>query len=279
MDKTKKDFKTLWGEIAPIIIDKIKQSFPDDKELLNNLLGMFELISKVRLTEDAPAQKLGFDFLIEAERDIATCNALYSKKLYPHAVYHFQQAVEKAAKGYLLGFNLLSVQELRTHDTPELFLDALFEKTGIESWSKQLGDKTLETKITNARQVMSRPDKRQEIARTTYDNITAQLSLIPTYVNKAKALSESLIEQVSPIVGVEFPPPPIFQAISATVVLFTLAAISFPHVEYTRYPDKEITPSDYKASLGIVRAIPRMIKCLKPEIQRLKATMAANKFE
>ena len=134
MDKTKKDFKTLWGQIAPIIINKIKQSFPDEKELLNNLLSMFELISKVRLTEDLAVHKLGFDFLAEAERDIASCNALYSKKLYPHAVYHFQQAVEKAAKGYLLGFNLLSVQELRTHDTPELFLDALFEKTGVESW-------------------------------------------------------------------------------------------------------------------------------------------------
>jgi len=279
MEKSKKDFNTVWSQIAPIIIDKIKQSFPDDKELLNNLLGIFELVSKVRLTEDVAVQKLGFDFLVEAERDAASCKALYSKKLYPHAVYHFQQAVEKATKGYMLGFNLLSIQELRTHDTPELFMDALFEKTGIESWAKQLGDKGLETKISNARQAMSRPDKRQEIARTMYDNIMADLSLIPAHVNKGKAMSESLIEQVSPIVGMEFPPPPIFQAMSALVVLFILAAISFPHVEYTRYPDKEIVPSDYEASLGIVRAIPRMIKCLKPEIQRLKAVMAVNKFE
>lgn len=275
MDKTTKDFNTVWRQIVPIIIDRVKQSFPDNKELLNNLPGMFELISKVRLTDDVAVRKLGLYFLCEAERDIASCNALYSKKSYPHAVYHFQQAVEKATKGYMLGFNFLSIEELKTHDTPELFLDALFEKTGIESWAKQLGGKSLETIMSNARQAVSRPDKRQEIARTKYHDIKAYLSSIPVWVNKGKAMSKSLTEQISSLAGVEFPtpPPPVFQAISATAVLFVLAAISFPHEAYTRYPDKEITPSDYEASLGIVRAIPRMIKCLRPEIQRLKALM------
>lgn len=277
MDKTKPDFNAVWGEIAPIMINNVRRSFPDDKELLDNLPGMFQFISKVRLTQETAAQKLGFDFLVEAERDIASCRVLYARKLYPHSVYHFQQAVEKATKGYMLGFNFLSIQELKTHDTPELFLDALFEKTGIESWAKHLIDKSLETKLGKAREAISRPDKRQEIARTPYDTITADLSLIPAFTKKGKPIIESLFKQLSSIVGVE--PPPILQAMTALVVLFILAVVSFPHVEYTRYPDKEIVPSDYEASFGIVRTIPRMIKCLEPEIRRLKALLEVNKCE
>ncbi|MCL0036427.1 HEPN domain-containing protein [Dehalococcoidia bacterium] len=119
------------------------------------------LISQSLLTQDTATQRLSLCFLVEAERDIASCNALYSKKLYPHAVYHLQQAVEKATKGYMLGFNWLSAQELRKigHDTPKLILDALFKETGIESWFKQGGDEVLETIINDMWQVMSNPNK------------------------------------------------------------------------------------------------------------------------
>ncbi|MCL0056124.1 HEPN domain-containing protein [Dehalococcoidia bacterium] len=277
MDKTR---------IALIISGRFKQSFsdvPGVKELLNSR-GMVELISKPLLTQDTATQRLSLCFLVEAERDIASCNALYSKKLYPHAVYHLQQAVEKATKGYMLGFNWLSAQELRKigHDTPKLSLDALFKETGIESWFKQGGDEVLETIINDMWQVMSNPDKRQEVARITYDEIMEWLSLILMYVNRSKVAVENVIEDMiechSLPVGAEFPPPPIQAMVVAPIVLSVLGAVSFPHWEYTRYPDGKMVPSDYEANLGIVRAIPEIIKCLEPEIQQLKATMVAHGF-
>ena len=114
------------------------------------------LISQSLLTQDTATQRLSLCFLVEAERDIASCNALYSKKLYPHAVCHLQQAVEKATKGYMLGFNWLSAEEVKQigHDTPKLILDALFEKTGIAFWLKQVGDEVSQININNMRQVM-----------------------------------------------------------------------------------------------------------------------------
>lgn len=277
MDKTGRDFNALWSQLSPIIINNLKQSFPEDDELLDILPGMFELLSKVRLTRDAATQKLGLDFLVEAERDINSCTVLYKKKIYAHSVYHFQQAVEKATKGYMLGFSLLSIQELKTHDTPELFLAALFEKTGIESWAKQLTNKALTTKIENAREAITKPDKRQEIALTSYENIMAHLSLIDAFVKKGEPLLNELFRQLPTIVGVESPPPKILQGISTLVALFVLAVSSFPHIEYTRYPDKEMVPSEYDASLGIVRAIPVITKYLRSEIEKLRVLMVVDK--
>jgi len=125
MNNSMKDFDSVWAQIEPIIINNIKQSFPDKKELVENLPGMLELAKRVRLTEDRAARKLGLDFLYEAERDVKSCKVLYSKKLYPHATYHFQQAVEKATKGYMLGLGFYEIRELRelmSHFTPQLFL-------------------------------------------------------------------------------------------------------------------------------------------------------------
>jgi hypothetical protein len=36
------------------------------------------------------------------------------------------------------------------------------------------------------------------------------------------------------------------------VSLYTLALITFPHEEFTRYPDREIKPSQYTENLGVV---------------------------
>jgi len=81
----------------------INQVFPNDKTLDNNAINVitsFVKGKKLVWQADEKSNKLSFEFLTEAERDIKSCKILYSKKIYSHAAYHFQQAVEKAMKGY-----------------------------------------------------------------------------------------------------------------------------------------------------------------------------------
>jgi len=49
-----------------------------------------------------------------------------------------------------------------------------------------------------------------------------------------------------------------------------LASLSFPHEEFTRYPDGEITPPEYTPSSGIVRGIPKMRRYLAPVLKELR---------
>ena len=275
MTSDMKDFDSRWSQIADAFGRIFSENFPNSKDVLDNLPGIMESVKKVRLTDDRASRKLGLDFLDEAERDIQSCRALYSKKIYPHAAYHFQQAVEKATKAYVLGFGFLSRQEIKTHDTPKLFLRALFEKTGIKSLADQLGDEHFRTLIGNAYAAIDDDEQRQAIARTSYENIRTHLTQINGYRVVAERVSGSFVQETSTIIGAELPPlPPLFQAMSAMVTLFVLAAISFPHVEYTRYPDREITPPEYKISLGIVRAIPKMTKLLQAEIQQMSKVLS-----
>lgn len=275
MDNNKKDIDTVWTQIQPIVIDELKQIFPGEEELIRNIPAMAELAKRVQLTTDRTALELAFGFLREAERDMESCKVLYSKKIFPHAVYHLQQAVEKATKGYVLGFGLLSPKEIREigHDTPMLLLKAVIDKTGLKAWADQSEDNALRQLIDDSYKAISEETKRQEIARTSYSSINENLSKINWYHNVTRQLCQNLLARVTSSISADLPLSPLLQSVSTLPTLFILAAISFPHEAYTRYPDSDITPSEYLANLGIVRSIPNMLKYLKPEIQELKKVL------
>ena len=266
-----KDPDAVWSEIQSAISKSFAESFPDRTELLENLPRLLDLAKEVRLTDDRELRTLGLDFLHEASRDLRSCRVLHSKKIYPHAVYHLQQAVEKATKGYVLGFGWLNKQELaKTHDSPRLFMKALLEKPGIKSWAKHSGSERIKTIIDNAYLAVDDSERRKEVALTSYEDITVNLAEIHKFTVIGEQLSQSLIEKLSSIRGVKAQSsPPLYQAMSAMVTLFGLAAISFPHEAYTRYPDGGITPSQYTTNLGVVHAALEMAKLLEREIQRL----------
>jgi len=250
MDNSKKDVGATWVQIQPLILDELKKIFPDREELTPVFAAITELVKGVQLSADDIARKLALKFLCEAGRDLQSCKVLRSKKIYPHAVYHLQQAVEKATKGYVLGFGLLSKEDIYTHDTPMLFLKALIDKTGLRSWANQPGNQDLKQRIDNAYQAVNEEAKRQEIVRTSHPSINKLLSEIDWYQNISRKLCQNLRAKITPIVGVDLPQS--LQFMLTLPTLFILAIISFPHEEYTRYLNRGITPSDYVASLGIV---------------------------
>jgi len=51
--------------------------------------------------------------------------------------------------------------------------------------------------------------------------------------------------------------------------LYVLSLVTYPHWEFTRYPDKEIKPSDYSSDLGIVQCVDIILAQVENAIQAL----------
>lgn len=260
-------------QLRSILFQAIKAHFPDNPELVSNFAGMFQLFQSSRLHDDRPSRELGLSFLAEAQRDLKACQILHKKRLYPCAVYHLQQAVEKAAKGYLLGLGFYKASELRElfgHLTPQLFIKALFDKTGFTSWAETLTDETMKGKIDKAKEALSEEEKRIGIAQASRMEIDRLLATIGLYYGINSMLTSQLTSEIRKLVPPEFPMPSLWQAMRSMICIFALAAITFPHEAYTRYPDGKMAPSDYDRDLGIVSTTKKIAKLLGTEVDGLR---------
>lgn len=266
-------FETELTQIQSILFQAIKEAFPDNPELVDNFAGMFQLLQRIHLHDDRPSRELGLSFLTEAQRDLKSCEILHKKRLYPHAVYHLQQAVEKATKGYLLGLGFYKASELRElfgHLTPQLFIKALFDKRGLTSWAETLTDETLKRKIGRAKETISEEEKQIAIAHVSRAEIDRLLARIERDCEMSSELTEHLASEMRNLVATEFPIPLLWQAMRSMMYIFAFAVITFPHEAYTRYPDGKMTPSDYNQDLGIVSATKKIAKGLRSEVDGLK---------
>ncbi|MBA7620514.1 hypothetical protein ES703_27864 [subsurface metagenome] len=254
----------------------IKQAFPDDKTLENNIDGIMEFIwaGKIAWKAEEKSKKLSIDFLNEADRDIKSYRILYLKKIYPHAIYHFQQAVEKAMKGYCLGLGILSIEEIKGHDIPYVLLKGIFEKTGMKGMlqssnveSKSLLDKVWEAKDDRA--------IRLKIARMPFEQIIHELNNIDNDRQKIEQICGSLIRLAVDIKINSETLPLEFTTLPAMASLYRLGSMSFPHEAFTRYPDDEkMIPTKYGPKLGIVKASPMMTNYLIKALKELKRVLA-----
>lgn len=263
-------------EILEAIANAIKERFPNRPDISNNLESIIELLKTKRFPATKAMQDLALAFLETAETDRKDCETLYRKKSYSNAVFHLQQAVEKATKAYWLGNGLLNEKEVRGHRTPEIFLRAIFEKTGLKMLAQQLPDKSTNEYVQKAFEALENKEKRLELAKIPFNNIRKSIS----YMESNRKLNEGMLRdleyQLSSMPG--YQPPSIsllltIQSMSSLVTLYILAVYTFPHEAYSRYPDGSFKPSDYTKDLGIVRATPDTLKYLKRAIRELRVTL------
>jgi len=253
-----------------ILAQGISQAFPQNPELLDNLDDLIQLLKGARLSTNAKDRKIALDFLNEAEVDIKACETLYHKKIYSRAMFNLQQAVEKAAKGYVLGFGYMDLLEIYTHNTPILLLEASLEKTGIRNWAKQISDQRIGVKIDKAYDALRDKDTRQVISQITYEEIKQFLTRIKDYGHTAIDLQNWISQQLCDITGSE-KKPVFIESLSDWTVLYGLAIITHTHEASSRYPNEAIVPStSYTKKLGIVRATLDITERLKTTIQSMK---------
>lgn len=266
--------KRRLAQLKPNIIDSLTKAFPQNKEVTDNIGAIFNLLeSRKTFTPDDKTRKLGFDFLNEATRDLNSCRLLYSKKVYAHAVYHLQQAVEKSIKGYVLSegyFKITELKEITTHLSPLVMMKAVLERTGIKKLAEISNDPTLINKIENAEATIANEDKCIEIAQISQAGIKKLFSQIEEYQKTTNLIRQGITEGFINI-GLSPMLTSFFQTISAMTTIMILAIITFPHESYTRYPDGKITPNDYDKQFGIVLETPKIVRLLENEIRNLKS--------
>jgi HEPN domain-containing protein len=264
-------------KILEALVDAIKKRFPDRPDISNNLESIIALLKPKRFPVTEAMQALAAAFLETAETDRKDCVTLYRKKSYSNATFHLQQAVEKATKAYWLGNGLLNEKEVRGHRTPEIFLRAVFEKTGLKMLAQQLPDESTHEYIQKAFEAIENEEKRLELAKIPFNNIRKSISYMESNRKLNKEMLRDLEHKFSSMPGYQLSSISLLstiQSVSSLVTLYILAVYTFPHEAYSRYPDGPLKPSDYTKDLGIVRAIPDTLKYLKRAIRELRVTLA-----
>lgn len=255
-----------------ILAESLTATFPDRKEEIDSLIAILDLLPRMGRVCDKATRKLATDFLGEAQRDTATCKLLYSKKSYPHAVYHLQQGVEKAIKGHVLAegyFSAAEIKKLMIHQSPMVILKAVLERTGI----KAIADEPLKTKLANAEAAVSDECEKTKIAVMSHDEIMQLLSQMDAFQQMVTVIESELRARIGSVEVESISDIP-FQKALSTLNLLALGIITFPHESYTRYPGKEIVPSDYTRHMGVVRAMPQLLRRVENEVAALLSECA-----
>lgn len=251
-----KEKKQRLVKLAPAIKEILDKKFPIDAQMSNAIsLLVDKLVEKGWSDPDPETRTLGIQFIHEAKRDIKSCRLLYSKKAYAHAVYHLQQSVEKAVKGYVLieGFyHANEIKEITTHESPLVIIKALTEKTGMKYDAVKRNDKETLSKIRDAELIMSNEEKRVDMAKIGTPAILAALNEIEGF----HRLAEGIVKEINPKLkaeGLRSLSDLDIRKFSVPTDLLVLALLTFPHWLYSRYPDGRIIPADYTPHLGVVR--------------------------
>jgi hypothetical protein len=230
-----------------------------------------------------------------AKRDIAASKLLYKKKDYPNSIYHLQRATEKIVRGYFNLQTLLNLPEIRQvgHKTPTAFLQLLkrnrlkehllklkllshgvdfnpldniiFTKNNLNSNSTRLelaklNRESIEKLILVIDSISPANGKFSfesilEQKRITWDKAEAQIRQLFKSLNlPVERLDSKTLKMMVNQFESEFRIP-----LYVFVSLYALAVITFPHEEFTRYPDREIEPSHYTENLVVVSEFDALI--------------------
>lgn len=198
-----------------------------------------------------------------ARQDLQSSKLNHDNEIFIFAAYHLQQAVEKTAKAYYKILGVLDDKTIRntSHDSPELFLK-MVELPWAQKFGKLAGEFTgtdVVTDTSGAQLVVDTETKRAEIARLDIEQIRNYLSLIPKMEEQLTLLfSEMEILKDS---------------VMALLRLYLLSVLTFPHEQYTRYPDSGVVkPKEYTAELGIIATMETLwteIDTAMSEVQRI----------
>jgi len=276
----------------PIIVQEEKQI--NDKYVKDAFQFILDFADKRQI--DEKTKELADDLMRCAKEDIAVCNLLYTNKKYSHSVQSLQQSVEKASKAYVLYCGNFSQKEIReiSHNSVDAFVRLLDKMSGYAAIvSKMYPDIKTDTK--DIKSLIKDKNKCLELAKMDYkafkvifnlydsikdaftekmgdihkllegfslqDLLKASLSErfeeIPECVNGKQ--NKEIIDQYCNIEKIkEF----LIESLDF-IMLYTIAGFTFPHFQYTRYPDNRMKPFDYTNELGIVKATPELITHLE----------------
>lgn len=260
-----------------LLLEIANEYFPEDRKIdLNKGLQIANEAKKIfKGIKTAGELKKNFEmaqeFLKIGNTDIQRSKILYTHRDFAGSTYHLQQAAEKIIKAHGLSQEVFSDKDLRqiSHNTPRAFIKFLEEKrmqliiNGIKNLTPELKTDLEPLKIT-----IETKDK--EFALMNKEQIDFFLDIANKIENALvntdiDDLLKSVLINIAEDSGkpINYPSFSVMKFTSSFVRLYLIAAFTYPHEAYTRYPDRDIKPSQYTEELGIVKATPRILKDLE----------------
>lgn len=297
------NFDALWRRAEPCLKRRLKPpliSKPLDEghwKLVERTARRFihVYMSSVNPPNLAVCEK----YLSAAREDFKAAYLLFQNNHIALTVYHLQQAAEKATKAFCLATGTptstgepVTVESLKkTHRTPQPLLSAV----GNELFSDMrdllgalLGkDYRRMLRDVNALVNSNREEERQ-LARVPFTSANHVMGIEPLlrtfdalsqsepFFQKGETLKQVLAECLAEAKDVIIAFPWVKFG-SAGIQCYILGAVTFLHESTTRYPGVggDLDPQDYNDSLGIVKAIPELLKRTPIMIQSVEEMLTS----
>jgi len=275
------------------VVNFINEILPDDKKIpedqYENLLSFIDRINKVlNMPQDKKRENLSLAmvFISTAKEDLEASKLLFDKKLYPSSIFHLQQAAEKTTKAYGLGLFVLEKADLKGpdgigHKTPLAFVKMINNKWILPfvALMKSLYP-NLETDVDELEKIAHK--KQLELAKSNKDQIKEVLELNRNLEIKLENVMPSILDRINSVLEMTSSLWEDSREISrrfrfeesrrlyfSLLPLFLLSIFTFPHFNYTRYPDLEMRPQEYNEDLGIVKLATEIQAILENSIEQL----------
>lgn len=279
------------------LIEVINELLPKDiqmpEEQAENLSIFLDKLNKISVAQKESQKKLKLaeDLLSTARQDLEASRNLLDKEIYNQSVFHLQQAVEKTTKALGLSLFLFDDSDFKGkngigHITPLAFIKML-ERKWVNPYLKIIQSIYPSLKIpdTTHFKKLVRKDK-AELARL--DDVQLEKILqtgrkIKRAI-KSKKINQKIYTKMDELFKELYPlleshpelsdvPKRFRHYLSLDLFenfidLYLLSIITYPHFDYTRYPDLEIKPNEYE-DLGITIVSPKIFGLVESSINQI----------
>ena len=241
--------------------------------------------------EGVEVVELYLAFMEMAKKDLEAAKCLLERRLYPLAVFHVQQCVEKTVKFLLLLIGWMNEKEMKEigHSPVKLcrkILEALrreLDKAG--EVEKRLLESIIKPALSELI-INLKPEacKVKEKELWEYSLSEEKLnSVMETFRQINKVISESVenLEKTLPERTEVYTPQfeiilrkiIIYRLIGSSAILLYLFLVFYPHVTRSRYPEKGFNPLDvYNKEMPLVQMLDSFIRIIENVLRDLEHT-------
>lgn len=279
------------------LLDFLNDFLSEDTEIqAGDAMDLIHSIEKIaKNTQNSEENTKQAKKLIDiAQEDLETSKLLYEENLPSQSIYHLQQSVEKTAKAFGLYYLFFDTSNLTGHKgirhiTPKAFVKML-QKDWVNSYlsiiQAMYKEKNSELE-PNLEKFHNLLEKEEKIARLDQKQIRKILKIseelrenwekkgldneIDSRIEKViNELPNSLKEYIDVSKTLEKIKHRInLDSLEKFINLYLLSLITYPHFNYTRYPDEDVKPEEY-SDLGVTEAYPQIIEKTEDLVKKIK---------
>jgi len=211
--------------------------------------------------------------------DLRVCESLFKERELSTAVYHLQQAAEKAVKSISILIGYTNKEKLAsTHRSPQPILEIMKTQLATEALNifSRIFEKDYKKDLKTVNRIVNNEPCNQRMLRElSYKSTSRNMGIEvfikifdilgqgnPSLESQVLQLKQDLAE-ILPDYKKEIEEDYTFEYGQVAGQAYVLGALTFVHENTTRYPalsEDSLEPKDYSEDLGIVIGLPELIE-------------------